>query len=163
MDTILWDLQQRHAAEVAKYGGGQQTTIFGRAAAEIERLRAENALLHGFEVREKLTGRVVFVTCNGNLRDTLLPEYDLVPVERKCSSCDGTQEVGWNAEEASPCPDCTQPPDGYAYLRHSPTGNGTYIAFDGGGIVNGGAPIEAIPYWLGHLPNQGECKVGRKP
>ena len=38
-------------------------------------------------------------------------------------------------------------PSGYAYRYHDYSG-GTYIKFNGGGEVNGGRPIEAVPYWF---------------
>jgi len=38
-------------------------------------------------------------------------------------------------------------PSGYAYRYRSPFG-GTYIRFNGGEEVNGGRPIEAVPYWF---------------
>jgi hypothetical protein len=38
-------------------------------------------------------------------------------------------------------------PSGYAYRYHSPFGD-TCIRFNGGEEVNGGRPIEAVPYWF---------------
>jgi hypothetical protein len=38
-------------------------------------------------------------------------------------------------------------PNGYAYRYRSPFG-GTCIRFNGGEQVNGGRPIEAVPYWF---------------
>jgi hypothetical protein len=44
-------------------------------------------------------------------------------------------------------------PHGYAYRYNSPLG-GTELRFNGGREVNGGKPIEAVPYWLGAPPSQ---------
>lgn len=46
-------------------------------------------------------------------------------------------------------------PHGYAYRYPSIFGDGgTVLLFNGGGEVNGGKPVEAVPYWLGAPPSQ---------
>lgn len=44
-------------------------------------------------------------------------------------------------------------PHGYAYRYNNPFG-GTEMRFNGGQEVNGGKPIEAVPYWLAAPPSQ---------
>lgn len=57
------------------------------------------------------------------------------------------------APEAIPAPaalpSTPRKPDGYAFRYPSPLSGGTVIRFNGGEAVNGSAPIEAVPYWLG--------------
>lgn len=51
----------------------------------------------------------------------------------------------------APTPTARQP-DGYAYRYQDGAYNGTVIRFNNGNEVNGGKPIEAIPYYFGTAP-----------
>lgn len=61
-----------------------------------------------------------------------------------------------NPTDPTPIGTSTQvrPPDGFAYRYPDPFGRAeSVIAFTGGADRNGSQPIEAVPYWLGTLPD----------
>lgn len=78
----------------------------------------------------------------------LLNEIHDLRLEGNNSSLRGAADAVRDAlAQFIPPTDDARPPDGYAY-RYSYCG-GSVIRFNGGEEINGGKPVEVIPYWLG--------------